>query len=265
MKSASQSFQPRVITLESRCQPGSILFRGLDTSLLAGTIVPLDLQDQVQDQRTPALVAPQSQGITANPGDVLIAPVQGLGSVNLSNPIQTIQDTHSIVPDPITQLQALPSFANPVPIEGSGKIHSAGTGCGEAVVNGDFSSGFSSWSVNVAGDPYLVTNNPGVVFGSELQAGSVGFMNTISQSVPTPTCYYYTISFDALHDNAGGGASVLQVEWNHGIVASIYGDTGFGVTHFSADIYTPESTSALRIIEREDPGYWYISNVSAYA
>lgn len=263
MKSASQSFQPRVISLESRCQPGSMLFRGLDTSLLAGTLVPLDLQDQVQDQRTPALVAPQSQAITPSLGDVaLIAPVQNLGSVNLSNPVQTIQDSHSIVLDQIKQLQTLPSLANPAPI-GGGKIHQAGSGCGEAVTNGNFGTGdLTGWSVAIPGDPF-VNVTVGGAYGTELTLGTVGSVNIIQQEVPTPTCFNYVISFDAISD--GGNENQLTVLWNNQIVAHFVNDPGFGSTHFSMAIFTPESDSTLTIVERQDPAFWHVSNFSAFA
>jgi hypothetical protein len=134
------------------------------------------------------------------------------------------------------------------------------------VFNGDFSMGLAGWTVGDPTDPFVFTG-PGLCGPSEAWLGSVINPNTLTQNVPTPA-FFYRISSDLANDdtNIPPGPESFCVEWNPGLTGVVFNfvNTGaFPCQHFvSPPLYTVPAVSTLIFTERNDPGYWHLTNVS---
>jgi PEP-CTERM motif len=135
----------------------------------------------------------------------------------------------------------------------------------ELVTNGGFETGsFSGWTLGgntgftgVSGGAVKNTGSFGAFFGP------VGSNGTLSQVLNTVAGTQYSVSFDLR--NTGGvpnffdvladGASVFQLT-NSGGFPSVY-------TTFSGFLFTAATNATtLQLKYRQDPGFWYVDNVS---
>jgi hypothetical protein len=125
----------------------------------------------------------------------------------------------------------------------------------------------SPWTVGVPSDPYVFagmdpTGRPEAVLGT------VGGVNTVTQVgifTPNPV---YTISFDWANDDPTGGPSQIAVEWNGAVVGpplfNLVNPPPSGYATFPpTPMLTTTPFSTLTIIERNDPSFFHITNMSA--
>jgi len=281
MKSASQNFRPQLLALENRVQPGSVLFRGgLDTSLLAGTIIPLDLQDQAQDQRAPALATPQS--VTNAPETSQVALVPPLvGGTALGNPIQTIQATHAATMDPQMLMIDHAQVAHPLSVSqnngtpignvDSGKAHTEGGACelpGNVVVDGDFETIPHPPVWFQIGDPFAayVSGGGDLTPGNHLIVGAVGTPGMVFQDLNTDPTATYTVTF-SIHLDTGVPVFMMP-QWGGKSLDDL--STLPPSTTYTRVQYTqfPDGspiqgtvTDRFQFLEQQDPAYWHIDDV----
>ena len=124
----------------------------------------------------------------------------------------------------------------------------------ELVINGDFSSGVGGWTQ--AGNLGFT----GVNGALQYQAGPIGSFGFLSQNLGTSTGSTYTLSFDL--QNSGGDPNGFFVNWD-GVTLVSYTDAGgFGWTHYTFTNLSVTGAALLQFGFRQDPGYWYLDNVS---
>jgi hypothetical protein len=279
--------RPELEHLECRNVPGSALrlsTLGADLGVLyqAALAPATQFEDLAQATQGASAQAPTS----AADGHALPAPVLALG---FENPLsrQALQDVLSqggqaaraLTPpglqaaagaDPLGQaVQALVGGGT-----GTGGALKAGPGnpgapappVAQVITDGNFSLGLPSFAWAVGSTPdWNVFQNIGCL-GSEAMLGTVGAVNTLTQvSIYTPAAYY-DISFDWANDDVTFGPSQLAVQWNGVDVFNRInpGPTVGCFNHFDAGlVYTGPYYSTLTIVERNDPSYFHITNVSA--
>ncbi len=259
-----QSYRVRLEQLEDRSVPGSVLgLSGLDAHL------------GVLAQATLGPVADLAVATTQAPA-VPVGPEvsDSAAAVNLDN---------ALVPLPATQSQAAGSPQAPggtgLPIQATTLLGGFPgpkiVGQPPGIVNGDFHAGFSNWTLafddgNVGTD-HAGTGNFGFQrpFTNEAVLGSVGDVDSLSQVFFSPNISY-TISFDLAHD--GGTPNQFLVLFNGQAMLNLVDSGAFGPTHFSRTFSAsvPGTTppihiyeSVISFVERQDPAYWYLTNVKA--
>jgi hypothetical protein len=149
----------------------------------------------------------------------------------------------------------------------------AGAGSVDAdniVVNGGFETGnFSGWTQN--GSFNIVTGGPdhtgnyiggyGPHSGDYYAAlGTIGSLGTLSQTLTTVPGQTYTLSYFMASD--GGTPSEFRVEWNGNTLIDQTNVAQQGYTSYSFQMTAPGATSTLTFLERNDPGYISLDDVT---
>jgi hypothetical protein len=218
---------------------------------------------------SPALLAPVSGGGLGNTAEqqptTLFA--NFLGQQQLFQDLGAAQGAASLT-TPATAAATTPPDNTPHPRGGRG-----GGILTNLVADPTFTIPFGSgspWTVALPSstDPYVTAGVtfPDPSFGgiTSAQLGTTGYTNELSQAIfPTPsTSYTYEFDltnpvggtptqFDALFD----GVSVLHL-------VNTPADGGVS-THYSAAVTSsPIGVDIIQIVERHDPDYWYVTNVS---
>lgn len=136
------------------------------------------------------------------------------------------------------------------------------------VVNGNFSTGnLAGWDQSGVDPSAYNRVESGNVLGVQqnfLEMGAVGGSSSISQLIPTLTGHGYNISFDWLVPNDSS---------TDFMTTTFGGTTGFNTVATTQSNWVQESfnavatssSTALQFTARNDPNWYYISNISVTA
>ncbi len=144
-----------------------------------------------------------------------------------------------------------------------------GTALLAQVQNGGFETGdFTDWTVS--GDTSFVgvcsvSTCPGsfAPYQGNYAAyfGPVGDTATISQNIPTMAGVQYTLDF-FLANPAGGTPNYFQVQFGNASLSVTNFGAAFGWTEFDLTNVATSNETTLSFTFRNDPGYWFLDNVS---
>jgi hypothetical protein len=284
MRRASVSYLPELVTLENRWQPGTLLMTSIESSLIAGGIAPLDIQDpdaitsgvisqSAVNQAETAVLAPPAPAQPASHGDL---------ATSLQDPV--VLQLPQIDPaqaSAIHALQLLPGQHGAKSVAGINVGHGPGTqgsACenpGNVVVNGDFEAGppdyLSPWSTM---DSATGVAGPGAPLGDHgpgdltptyhLVLGNPGSAGSVNQTVATDVGQVYNVIFSMKLDPIDSRPVVFQIRWNGAVVADLSSTApSDSYNRYGADgsiTVTGSGSDFLEISARQDPNFWHVDD-----
>jgi Protein of unknown function (DUF642)/PEP-CTERM motif len=149
-------------------------------------------------------------------------------------------------------------------------LAAGGQARGDLVVNGGFETGnYSGWAQS--GSFSVVTGGPGHVgayiggygpnSGNYYAAlGTVRVPGTLSQTLTTTPGQSYTLSFFLASD--GGTPNEFRVDWNGVTIFDQSNIAKQGYTKYSFQVQAGGTATPLAFLERNDPGYLSLDDVS---
>jgi hypothetical protein len=282
--------RPDLERLESRSAPGSLLGGstlegglGLLAPDALGPVTALaDLARAAQRPAVPAATSLSGSAPAPGPGLDAVGPaphgpaLPGVPAHGQATPVPQAPAGWD------AQLLALNTFvggvnakAPGVPLEGGNQGPGSPPAPGplgvEHVVNGNFAAGFIAWTVALpaGGFPDPNVNAPVAEFftgNPSARLGTIGLTDMLTQMVPTVPGQGYTFSFDLsdpVGNLAGGHITQFVPMWN-GVAQFLLVDAppSVGLDHYAFMVTASSVKTPIQFMERHDPDYWYLTNVS---